>query len=438
MATEVNLPALGESVTEGTVTRWLKQVGDEVAVDEPLLEVSTDKVDTEIPSPVAGTLLEVKVEEDDTVEVGAVLAVIGDADEPSGDDTAGSDDSATPEAQPKDEGEAEKKAEQEEEIAEDKGELPEGDETPEAEKPSSDAGGSGGSSGGGGDATSVNLPALGESVTEGTVTRWLKAVGDEVAVDEPLLEVSTDKVDTEIPSPVAGTLLEIKVEEDETVEVGAELAIIGSGEPGGSNEASESATPEAQPKDEGEAEKKAQQEEEIAEDKGELPAGDETPESEKQPEPEKKAEPQEESAPEPTKDQEPAAQETASQDTTPTEQPGGTSGGTTGSSGGSDDGAAYVTPLVRKLAAQHGVELSSLTGSGVGGRIRKQDVLDAARAAKEAASAPAAAPAAPAAAARPRRPAPPPRRRRPLRSPRTRAAAPPRRSAGCARSSPSG
>src|SRR5690242_3170791 len=238
MATEVNLPELGESVTEGTVTRWLKQIGDQVAVDEPLLEVSTDKVDTEIPSPVAGTLLEIKANEDDTVEVGAVLAMIGEAGEGGGDSGGDAEESATPEAQPKDEEQAEKKAEQEEQAVEETGELPPGDETPEADKPAaqesqeSSGGSGGGGDGGGGGGTSVTLPALGESVTEGTVTRWLKQVGDEVAVDEALLEVSTDKVDTEIPSPVAGTLLEIKAEEDETVEVGAELAIIGSGDAG--------------------------------------------------------------------------------------------------------------------------------------------------------------------------------------------------------------
>src|ERR671912_571074 len=130
MASEVTLPALGESVTEGTVTRWLKQVGDTVAVDEPLLEVSTDKVDTEIPSPVAGTLLEIKANEDDTVEVGAVLAVVGEEGE-SARDASGS---AEPEAQPKDDEESEKKAEQEEQVAEETGELPAGDETPESEK----------------------------------------------------------------------------------------------------------------------------------------------------------------------------------------------------------------------------------------------------------------------------------------------------------------
>ncbi len=242
MATEVNLPALGESVTEGTVTRWLKQVGDEVKVDEPLLEVSTDKVDTEIPSPVAGTLLEIKAEEDDTVEVGAVLAMIGDEGEGGGSDDSGqsedsgeSDDSAgggedveqeraEADSEERDSG-GEAPSEQEPAAEED-----EESESEQQEEPAAESKPSGGKSEGGGSGTPVTLPALGESVTEGTVTRWLKQVGDEVEVDEPLLEVSTDKVDTEIPSPVAGTLLEIKVEEDETVEVGAELAIVGSGE----------------------------------------------------------------------------------------------------------------------------------------------------------------------------------------------------------------
>ncbi|WP_224274207.1 2-oxoglutarate dehydrogenase, E2 component, dihydrolipoamide succinyltransferase [Nocardioides lacusdianchii] len=378
MASEVTLPALGESVTEGTVTRWLKQVGDTVAVDEPLLEVSTDKVDTEIPSPVAGTLLEITANEDDTVEVGAVLGVIGEEGESAGD----ASDTAEPEAQPKDEEQAEKKAEQEEQVAEETGELPAGDETPESEKDDAPAesepaaekasGSSGGS--GGGSGTSVTLPALGESVTEGTVTRWLKQVGDEVAVDEPLLEVSTDKVDTEIPSPVAGTLLEIKAEEDETVEVGAELAIIGSGD-----DAPPQAEPEAQPKDEEQAEKKAEQEEQVAEETGELPPGDETPESEKQDAPA----------------EEPAAEEPAAK-----EEPKQAAPAAPAQSDGGRDQTAYVTPLVRKMADQHGVDLGSVQGTGVGGRIRKQDVLDAAAAAKEAAApAPAAAPAAPVAAA---------------------------------------
>nr|WP_300052597.1 2-oxoglutarate dehydrogenase, E2 component, dihydrolipoamide succinyltransferase [uncultured Nocardioides sp.] len=370
MASEVTLPALGESVTEGTVTRWLKQVGDTVAVDEPLLEVSTDKVDTEIPSPVAGTLLEIKANEDDTVEVGAVLGVIGEEGESAGD----ASETAEPEAQPQDEGESEKKAEQEEQVAEETGELPEGDETPESEKddapaesePAAEQASSGGSSsGGGGGGTPVTLPALGESVTEGTVTRWLKQVGDEVAVDEPLLEVSTDKVDTEIPSPVAGTLLEIKAEEDETVEVGAELAIIGSGDAAPAK--SDEPEPEPQAKEEAE------------------------PEPEPEPEPQAK----EESAPEP----EPEAKEEPKQEAPKQEAPKQEAPAPTASapSEGGRDQSAYVTPLVRKMADQHGIDLGSVQGTGVGGRIRKQDVLDAAAAAQQAAAAPAA-PAAPAAA----------------------------------------
>ena len=380
MATEVKLPELGESVTEGTVTRWLKQVGDEVAVDEPLLEVSTDKVDTEIPSPIAGTLLEIKASEDETVEVGAVLALIGAADEAGGDAAPAGDDGGQAEEQPAQEQAAEEpqdttplEAEQHErdeaheqaEAADTPGEPePQAEAQPEAEpEPQQEAAPSGG-----GEQTVVRLPELGESVTEGTVTRWLKQVGDQVSADESLLEVSTDKVDTEIPSPAAGTLLEIKVNEDETVEVGAELAVIGSGD----------AAP------------------------AEQPPAEQPPAEEAVQEPEAEAEPEQEAEPTPEPEQ-PAAQ--AEPQAEAEQQP---------AAGGGRESSAYVTPLVRKMAAQHGVELASIVGTGVGGRIRKQDVLDAAAqqgtvsmpsqpaaAAAAAAAAPAqpAAPAAPAAAA---------------------------------------
>jgi 2-oxoglutarate dehydrogenase E2 component (dihydrolipoamide succinyltransferase) len=347
MSTPVTLPALGESVTEGTITRWLKSVGDSVEVDEPLLEVSTDKVDTEIPSPVAGTLLEIKADEDETVEVGAELAIIGDEGE-GGDDSgsADADDSDEGEADEAaeedsgdedsaDEGEADEAAEEdsadEEETADEEEDTAEDDtgeeESDESEQKSSSGSSSGGSKGGGG--TPVKLPELGESVTEGTVTKWLKSVGDSVEVDEPLLEVSTDKVDTEIPSPVAGTLLEIKVDEDETVEVGAELAIVGDSDAaaGGDDGGDSGDGAEAQAEEESEPE---------PEDK-----------SEPEPEPEDKSEPEPE----------------------PEEQRSATS-----------DSRGYVTPLVRKLAAEKGVDLESIEGTGVGGRIRKQDVLDAAKA----------------------------------------------------------
>ncbi|ORA77238.1 dihydrolipoamide acetyltransferase, partial [Mycobacterium malmoense] len=197
MAFSVQMPALGESVTEGTVTRWLKQEGDTVELDEPLVEVSTDKVDTEIPSPAAGVLTKIIAQEDDTVEVGGDLAVIGDAAE-------GGSQAAQAPSQP--------------EPVQAAPAQPE----PEPAAPARQA------SGDGGGATPVLMPELGESVAEGTVTRWLKKVGDSVQVDEALVEVSTDKVDTEIPSPVAGVLVSITADEDTTVPVGGELARIGS------------------------------------------------------------------------------------------------------------------------------------------------------------------------------------------------------------------
>ncbi|WP_308117253.1 biotin/lipoyl-containing protein, partial [Streptomyces sp. MH192] len=212
MAVSVTLPALGESVTEGTVTRWLKAEGERVEADEPLLEVSTDKVDTEIPSPAAGVLSSIKVAEDETVEVGAELAVIDDG---SGAPAEAPAPAAEPEPQP---AAAETAA-----LAAQTPAAPSTEQAAPAPAPTPEATSGGGSAEG----TDVVLPALGESVTEGTVTRWLKEVGESVEADEPLLEVSTDKVDTEIPAPASGVLLEIVVGEDETAEVGAKLAVIG-------------------------------------------------------------------------------------------------------------------------------------------------------------------------------------------------------------------
>ncbi|TFI50543.1 2-oxoglutarate dehydrogenase, E2 component, dihydrolipoamide succinyltransferase, partial [Micrococcus endophyticus] len=333
MSETVNLPALGESVTEGTVTRWLKAVGDEVAVDEPLVEVSTDKVDTEIPSPVAGVLQEILAEEDETVEVGAPLATIGDGD---GGGSSESDDDA--QAEESEEPAAEEAQEDEEQ------QEPEGEPAPEERSSTQDSEekSSGGASGG--DASEVTLPALGESVTEGTVTRWLKAVGDEVEVDEPLLEVSTDKVDTEIPSPVAGTLLEIRAEEDETVEVGAVLALVGSGSAGGSSDSSDDSAP-----DEASAE-------EIEDKATEAETGEETEEAAQD-----AGEEKEEKAPEASASENASREESAEQEkAAAADAPEATS-----------PGQGYVTPLVRRLAHQNDVDLSTVRGTGVGGRIRK-------------------------------------------------------------------
>jgi 2-oxoglutarate dehydrogenase E2 component (dihydrolipoamide succinyltransferase) len=243
-------------------------------------------------------------------------------------------------------------------------------------------------------ATDVTLPQLGESVTEGTVTRWLKQVGDSVEVDEPLLEVSTDKVDTEIPSPVAGTLLEIKADEDETVEVGAVLAVVGdssdsagSGDSGGSDEGSQEAG-STDVADESGADQT--ESEPLAEPESESAATQDDAAPEPEPEPEPAPEPQVQEAPPETESQQQAAPAGQS-----APQPTASGSGGHASTSSSGDSPSYVTPLVRKLAAQHDVDLSGLEGTGVGGRIRKQDVLAAAEAAKKSAEpeAPAASPA---------------------------------------------
>jgi len=288
------MPALGESVSEGTVTRWLKAEGDHVNVDEPLLEVSTDKVDTEIPSPVSGTLQKIVVQVDQTVPVGAELAIIADGvSEPK---------NSAPVA-----------------------EVPVQPVTPvvvpEAAAPSAPAAPATPAPTGAG--TVITMPALGESVSEGTVTRWLKNVGDSVAVDEALLEVSTDKVDTEIPSPVAGTLLAIDVAVDTTVPVGARLGLIGVSGGAVSAPAAPSAPVVSAP---------------VTPPPAPVVSAPVTP---------------------------PPAPVVAA----PVSQP-------------SD---AYVTPLVRKLASELGVNLAQVKGTGIGGRIRREDVEALARPAAPAA-----------------------------------------------------
>ena len=272
MTFSVTMPALGESVSEGTVTRWLKSEGDHVNVDEPLLEVSTDKVDTEIPSPVAGTLTKIVVQVDQTVPVGAELAIIADG-------AAAPAPSAPVAVAPA---------------------------APVTPPPAAPVVAAPAASGAG---TVITMPALGESVSEGTVTRWLKNIGDSVSVDEALLEVSTDKVDTEIPSPVAGTLLAIDVAVDSTVPVGARLGLIGTS----------GATPVA------------------------APAAPKPAPVVVTPAPVVAA---------------PVVSAPAPVATAPLTQPVD----------------AYVTPLVRKLANELGVNLAHVKGTGIGGRIRREDV----------------------------------------------------------------
>ena len=328
-ATDVVMPELGESVTEGTITSWLKKVGDTVEVDEALLEVSTDKVDTEVPSPVAGTILEILADEDDTVDVGDVIVRIGDPDAADSGDSEASEDAPEEKEAPKEEKKEEPKAEK---------------------KPASS-----------GKATDVVMPELGESVTEGTITSWLKKVGDTVEVDEALLEVSTDKVDTEVPSPVAGTILEILADEDDTVDVGDVIARIGDAD--------------AEADTDGDEDEQA-----AADDSKDDPHTDDPmnvqpkDEDDQEPTEEEKSKAGVESAAESRKaDEGTTSSEVKAKESSEPK----VSEGSTKVEGGSGN-MPYVTPLVRKLADKHGVDLTKVEGTGVGGRIRKQDVLAAA------------------------------------------------------------
>ena len=385
MSDSVQMPALGESVTEGTVTRWLKQVGEHVDVDEPLLEVSTDKVDTEIPSPVAGVLQEILVSEDETVAVGTALARIGDGSAPAAVRTApapgpGARRRRAPSPRPT--------------RCRPSRPCPPRTSTrrrygPRRPRSSSRRSGRTRSAQPAGDGERVQMPALGESVTEGTVTRWLKQEGDTVEVDEPLLEVSTDKVDTEIPSPVAGVVRKILVGEDETVAVGADLVVVG---PAGAA---------AQRRSRRAARAVPQQ---AAQPQPPRPRPRPRPAPRRRPPPPPRAARPRTPAP-PRRLRAPAPRRAGTADAAslaeyPAAEPGAGRHGRRARRRRSPRSRAragperarrhapraatlvYVTPLVRRLAAEHGVDLSSITGTGVGGRIRKQDVLDAAKASR--------------------------------------------------------
>ncbi len=283
MSLEVIMPQMGESITEGTVSKWLKAVGDVIEKDEPVLEISTDKVDAEVPSPGAGILLEIRAQEGETVEVGSVVAVIGDA--------AGV--AATPPPAP-----VEAPAAMPVEVAV---------AAPEAAPVSTGAG-----------AEIVVMPQMGESITEGTVSKWLKAVGDDVDKDEPLLEISTDKVDAEVPSPAAGKLLEIRVAEGETVEVGAVLATVG---------AAGAAIPTSAP-------------EKTPSPVAESPIVIEAPK-------------------------------------TATEMPKAVAAVANGGPATIDElRRLKSSPLVRNIAKEHGVDITRIPGSGVSGRVTKKDILN--------------------------------------------------------------
>lgn len=327
MSQSVVLPQLGESVTEGTVTRWLKNVGDTVQVDEPLVEISTDKVDTEIPSPISGVLTEISAQVDAVVPVGGQLGVISES--------AGAPKPATPAAPvaPKVEEPASPVATPEP-VAAPAPTPP----APPASAPTSGA------------VVEVVLPQLGESVTEGTITRWLKNVGESVNADEALVEISTDKVDTEIPSPTSGVIAEIRAQVDQTIPVGSVLATIST-----SQSAPVANTPPPAP----------------------TPAPTATP------------------APAPVQATPVQAAPAARVEVVEVKPAQAASESNAG---------AYTTPLVRQLAREKGIDLSQVKGSGVGGRIRKEDIINFVPASPAPVATPApkpATPSAPAAAAAP-------------------------------------
>ena len=304
MATNVTMPQLGESVTEGTVTRWLKNVGDVIKVDEAIVEVSTDKVDTEIPSPVAGVLLEIKAAQDSVIPVGGVMAVIGEAGSVTPSAPAPvAPVVKTPPPAPKPEPVIEKPVAQ----------TPPPAPAPVAKPVVAPAAS--------GSTVNVVLPALGESVTEGTITRWLKNVGDSVSLDEAIVEISTDKVDTELPSPAAGVITEIKVAQDQVAAVGAVLAVISSS------------------------------------------AGAVAP---------KPATP----APAPVVQTPPPAPKVETV-VVPQAAPVVTATPTVFATTSSSTKDTYATPIVRQLAKEKGIDISTISGSGVNGRVKKEDVLNA-------------------------------------------------------------
>lgn len=305
MSVEVVMPQMGESITEGTVSKWLKAVGDRIEKDEPILEISTDKVDAEVPSPGAGVLLAINTQEGETVEVGTIVAVIG----AEGEQPSASDQPLAVSSQPAKNIEAPAIESVKEEVAQPIAAAP-ADSTSQITNPQSS------------DATEVVMPQMGESITEGTVSKWLKAVGDDIAKDEPLLEISTDKVDAEVPSPAAGKLLAINVQEGETVEVGSVLALVGAAGAASSQPSAVSS---------------------------------------------------------PSKEEVPAKIEPVA---TPTQtaalpvQAKAASASGNGNSTVDDLRRQKSSPLVRNIAKEHGVDITRIPGSGISGRVTKHDILN--------------------------------------------------------------
>ena len=337
MATEVLMPQMGESIAEGTLTRWFKQPGDVIQRDEPLFEISTDKVDAEVPAPADGVLEKIIVEEGATVEVNTVVAILGSGDRAAAAPAA--------EAAP---------------VAEATPPQPAAEPAPVAEPVAASEPAPTATPAASGSLTDVPMPQMGESIAEGTLTRWFKQAGDTVERDEPLFEISTDKVDAEVPAPASGVLAEIIVEEGATVEVNTVVARIG--EAGAASAAPPAPTPAAAP-------------EPVAA----APAAAPTP----APVPPTPA-----PAPAPAPAAVPAAAPAAP-------APVAAAAVANGSH------KVRSSPLVRRIARDNGIsDLSVIPGTGAGGRVTKDDILGfiaSGASAPATPAAPAAVPAAPAA-----------------------------------------
>jgi 2-oxoglutarate dehydrogenase E2 component (dihydrolipoamide succinyltransferase) len=314
MAIEVTMPQMGESIAEGTLTRWFKKPGDTVVRDEPLFEISTDKVDAEVPAPADGVLEKVLVEEGSTVEVNTIVALIGDGSAVAIDTPAESSSTVKPAVESPSQPTADppEEAEPVEAVEQVRTAEPAVATVESAAK-------------GGAELIDIPMPQMGESIAEGTLTRWFKSPGDSISRDEPLFEISTDKVDAEVPSPADGVLVEILVAEGATVEINTIVARIGSD----STAPIASTTPD-QPAEATTADAASQSTPESPPSQGE--AVTETPA---------------------VAIQSPA---TASTD--------------------GDARRVRSSPLVRKIAKEHGIsDLSVITGTGAGGRVTKGDIL---------------------------------------------------------------
>jgi pyruvate dehydrogenase E2 component (dihydrolipoamide acetyltransferase) len=294
MPTDVLMPQMGESIFEGTITKWLKKPGEKVQRDEPLFEISTDKVDAEIPAPAAGVLKEIKVKEGATVQVNTVVGVI---------DAEGSAAAKAAEPPP-----AQAKAAPQADGTSTAKQPPATESSAPVQEEKAPAGANGGP------ATDVVMPQMGESIFEGTITKWLKKVGDKVQRDEPLFEISTDKVDAEIPAPASGVLREIKVKEGATVQVNSVVAVIGGAGAPGKTAPAAAAKP--------------------------APAQTAPPPVPSQPQPQQR----EQVVSFPAGDR------------------------------GHDGERLRSSPLVRRMARENNVDLSQVPGTGLGGRISKQDI----------------------------------------------------------------